>query len=103
MVTDRPHEESKDLYLDGSPLDALVWGTLVVRGVIVLLRRTKQVGTLLRSNGPIVLFFAYCALSILWADYPFVAFKRWVKGLGDVIMVLIVLTDSNRLLLFDDS
>ena len=53
--------------------------------------------SLLRSNGPIILFFAYCALSILWTDYPFVAFKRWVKAVGDVVMVLIVLTDSNRL------
>jgi O-antigen ligase len=34
-------------------------------------------------------------MSILWADYPGVAFKRWVKGLGDVVMVLVVLTERD--------
>ena len=76
---------------------ALVWGILFVAGAIVVLRRGPQITTLLRANGPIILFFAYCALSILWADHPFVAFKRWVKAVGDVVMVLIVLTDPNRL------
>ena len=44
---------------------------------------------------PILLFFLYCALSILWADYPFVAFKHWNKGIGDIVMVLIILTDPD--------
>ena len=42
---------------------------------------------------PILIFFPYCALSILWADYPLVAFKHWNKGIGDLVMVLVVLTD----------
>ena len=87
--------ELNDLYRDGSPLDALVWGTLLLAGLVVLARRVPRVGTLLRANLPIILFFLYCALSILWSDYPFIAFKRWVKALGDVTMILIVLTDEN--------
>ncbi len=35
-----------------------------------------------------------CATSILWSDFPDIAFKRWIKALGDIVMVLIVLTDS---------
>jgi len=54
----------------------------------------------LRANGPILLFFFYTALSIVWSDYPDVAFKRWIKGVGDIVMVLIVLTDPNRLTAF---
>jgi O-antigen ligase len=44
-------------------------------------------------NGPILVFFLYCAVSIVWSDYPDVAFRRWIKSLGDLVMVLIVVTD----------
>lgn len=90
-----PVTNSPDTYLDGSPLDRAVFGALLVAGLIVLFRRGREVATLLRSNWPILLFFSYCAVSAIWSDYPDVAFRRWVKGLGDVVMVLVVLTDAN--------
>ena len=40
-------------------------------------------------------FFLYCFISIIWSDFPFVAFKRWIKILGHPIMALIVLTEPN--------
>jgi O-antigen ligase len=43
------------------------------------------------------LFFLYCGASILWSDYPVVSFKRWVKSVGDPVMVMIVLTDPHPL------
>jgi O-antigen ligase len=92
-----PTIDSPEKYLEGSPVDALVYGTLLAAGLIVLVRRGRQVGLLLRANGPILLFFFYCALSTLWSDYPFVAFKRWTKAVGDVVMVLVLLTDPDRL------
>lgn len=79
--------------VEGSLIDRLVYMALEVLGLIVLLTRRRQVGRLLRANGPVVLFFLYCALSLLWSDYPDVAFKRWIKALGDLVMVLIVWTD----------
>lgn len=91
-----PTIDSPDKYLDGSPIDAVVWGTLLIAGVVVLFRRLPRTRELLRANGPILLFFAYCAISVLWSDYSFVAFKRWIKAAGDLVMVTIVLTDSNR-------
>src|SRR2546421_5311698 len=88
-----PPPDGSDPYLDGSPFDRFVFICLELSGLVVLILRSRQVGSLLRRNGPIVLFFFFCGLSIFWADYPFVAFKRWIKGLGDVVMILIVLTD----------
>jgi O-antigen ligase len=37
----------------------------------------------------------YCFISIAWSDFPFVAFKRWIKILGHPIMALIVLTEPD--------
>jgi len=34
------------------------------------------------------------AISFIWSDYPFVSLKRWIKAIGTVIMVLVVLTEQ---------
>jgi len=81
-----------DQYLDGSPLDRNVYLAFTVLGIGILSQR-QRVGRLLRANGPILLFFLYCASSALWSDFPDVTFKRWFKATGDLVMVLIVLTE----------
>ena len=80
---------------DGSPLDAAVFLALIVLGSVVLMRRRLVIGDLLRNNFWIVALMVYGLVSILWSDFPFIAFKRWVKALGHPIMALIVLTDPN--------
>src|SRR5260370_14240288 len=87
-----PVTDSPDRYLDGNPVDRAVFTGLLALGVTVLVARERQLGRLLRANGLILLFFCYGALSVLWSDYPAVSFKRWVKDLGDFVMILIVLT-----------
>lgn len=87
---------SSDQLLEGSPLDRNFYLFLQVAGVIVLLGRRTTVLRFLRSNSPILLFAFYCAVSVSWSDYPSVAFKRWIKLLGDFTMVLIVLTARDR-------
>jgi hypothetical protein len=37
----------------------------------------------------------FWALSVLWSDAPFIAFKRWSKDLGNVLVVLIILTEDD--------
>ena len=93
-ITDAASEESA--YTEGSPTDRLAYSGLLLAGLIVLVRRRQEVLGILRLNWPLAAFFLYCAVSIAWSDYPDVAFKRWIKALGDVVMVLIVLTDRDR-------
>src|SRR6516162_1172703 len=82
-------------YMEGSPLDRAILTLFLALGVMVVLGRTGKVGAILRANFPILLYFSYCLVSILWSDYPDIAFKRWFRALGDVVMVLIVLTDPD--------
>src|SRR2546430_15873252 len=90
-----PPTDQPDAYLEGSPIDRIVLTALLTLGLIVLLKRGQQVTRLLRANGPVLIFFTYCALSTLWSDYPDVSIKRWIKFVGNFVMVLIVLTDSH--------
>jgi len=91
-------EDQAQSYIDGSPLDRAILTVLLALGLFVLLKRQRQVGVLLRSNGPILLFFLYCAISILWSGYPDVAFKRWFRAIGDLVMILILLSETDWLL-----
>lgn len=86
---------SLEVYTEGSPIDAAAHGILIVAGLLILSLRLRQVGRFLRGNTALLLFFAYCALSIAWSDQPLVALKRWIKEVGDIAMVLVILTDLN--------
>ena len=88
--------DSPDKYLDGSPVDRAVLTVLLVFAVLVLIQRGAQVWALLRMNWPVLLFFTYCALSVCWSDYSGVAFKRWIKAVGNLAIVLVVLTEKDR-------
>ncbi len=83
-----------NVQLDGSPLDAAVFALLLAAAIIVLFWRGNRTRTFLTANWPILIYYSYCLVSISWAYYPDVAFKRWIKALEDVAMVLIVVTDG---------
>lgn len=86
---------ASDAFVEGNSLDAAIFAALLVVGSIVLLVRGQRVREIVGSNWPLIVFFTYCLLSVMWSDYPTVAFKRWTKELGDWVMVLVVLTELN--------
>jgi exopolysaccharide production protein ExoQ len=80
--------------LDGSPLDRTIFLILLVSGILVLYHRSHRTSVFSRASWPILIFFSYCLLSVLWSDFPDIAFRRWTKALGDLVMVLVVVTDN---------
>lgn len=82
-----------DLAAEGNPVDRVVYMSLLILGLLVLLVRKDRVARSVRHNWPVLLFFAYALVSMVWSDFPDVGFKRWTKALGDFVMVLIVWTD----------
>ncbi len=81
-------------YNEGSPLNAVSFFLLISAGAFVLLKRKVDWGRLLIRNKWVLLYFLYCGSSIIWSDYPFISLKRYVKELGNVIMVLVILTEE---------
>lgn len=82
-------------YDEGSPIDRNVLAGLMLMGVVVLASRSKRSVAFLKANAPVVAFFVYCGLSVLWSDHPDISIKRWFRSLGDLIMVMVVLTSPD--------
>jgi exopolysaccharide production protein ExoQ len=83
-----------ELLQEGSPVDAFSFGLLLAAAVVVLIRRGKRTRTLLAANGLLLFYFCYCLISISWAYYPGIGFKRWIKAISDLAMVFVVVTDG---------
>lgn len=80
--------------LDGSPTDAAIFEVLIIAGIIALFQRKNRTIAILKSNGPVLLYFFYCMISTAWSPIHGPAFKRWIKDLGDLVMVLIIATEA---------
>jgi hypothetical protein len=78
---------------EGNSVDKAVYGALIVAGVWVLARRHVRIGSIVMNNLPLALFLLYAGLSFMWSDVPAITFKRWVKAIGDPIMVLVLWSD----------
>jgi exopolysaccharide production protein ExoQ len=79
---------------EGNPIDRPILTILMVLGLTVLIKRRIDWAGVLKHNRLIFIFFIYMAISILWSDFPSVSIKRWLRTMGDVLMVLVTLTES---------
>mgnify|MGYP003564672862 CR=1 FL=1 len=82
-------------YTEGNPIDRNIYFVLIMLGLYMLSRRKISWREMIRNNVWLTLFIFYCFISILWSAYPFVAFKRWFLFVGEVIIILIILTDRD--------
>jgi exopolysaccharide production protein ExoQ len=80
---------------EGNPIDALIYFALIMTGLWVLNKRQASLMEFVHNNAWIVAFLLYCSLAILWSDYPFIAFKRWIKIIGHPVMALIIFTEPD--------
>lgn len=80
----------------GSPIDRTVFSILLVASIWCLARRKLPWGDILHKNRWFVALIVFAGVSLLWSDYPFVSFKRWVRGLGAAAAALIVVTEKDQ-------
>lgn len=95
MVRPTDATERAESYMEGSPIDRTILIVLIACAMVTLWRRKEATAAILRRNAPIILFLLYCLISVFWAEFPVVSFKRWIRAVGDVMMILVVLTDSH--------
>lgn len=82
-----------NIQLDGSPLDAAIFGVLLIAAIAVIVRRGQRALSFMTVNWPILIYFFYCLISVAWSYHPDVALKRWIKSIADLAMCLVIVTD----------
>jgi exopolysaccharide production protein ExoQ len=87
--------ESPGYSLEGSPIDALFFLSMIVAASVVVANRKLDWGAFLSRNWPILLLYFYLLVSVLWAADPLVSFKRWFKEAGNISVALVILTEKN--------
>src|SRR5229473_1055462 len=80
---------------EGNALDRSIFALLILVALVILGSRSFQWGNFVARNFALVAFVFFALMSILWSDFPFVAFKRWFRGLGDYLVILLVLSDPD--------
>jgi O-antigen ligase len=85
--------QAADALEDGNPLDRTIFLVLILLAIGVLIFRSLPWAELFARNLALMGFLAFALISVAWSDYPFVAFKRWFRDLGNYLMILVVLSD----------
>ena len=83
--------------LEGNPLDLMVYTLMILASMAIVSRRGLALGRFISANKSIILYFLILGATILWAEYPFVTFKRWIKETGAIFVILIILTEDDPL------
>jgi exopolysaccharide production protein ExoQ len=86
-------------YVEGHPY-TITFVVLMILGGLILYARRSALSAFMKENKLILLLYCVIGLSILWSYYPWISLKRWVKTIGSLEMVLIMLTEPDPLASF---
>jgi exopolysaccharide production protein ExoQ len=77
---------------EGNLVEGLISLSLIVSAVAVLMRRRVSLATVIEENRWLFVCYLFWLVSLSWSDYPVITAKRLFKDLGNVAMVLVLLT-----------
>jgi exopolysaccharide production protein ExoQ len=80
---------------EGSAIDQGFLIVLMCLAAFILRKRNFRLTQWWSGNLWLFLFLLFCGISIAWSDFPWVAFKRWVRAIGSLMVIFVVLTESN--------
>jgi len=80
---------------EGSPLDRSIYLVLILLAFGILMSRSFKWEKFCVANVALMALLSFALLSVLWSDFPFIAFKRWFRDLGTYVVILVVLSDPH--------
>ncbi len=86
---------SPDDFAAGSPLERNILLVLMGASIAIVARRRVRWSSLLARNAAPLLLFALMAASILWSSVPWVSTKRFIKAIGLLGVLAVLLTDAD--------
>jgi exopolysaccharide production protein ExoQ len=82
---------------EGNPVDRAIFFGLILLALGILISRSFKWDILFGRNLALMAFLLFALLSVIWSDFPFVAFKRWFRDLGNYLVILVALSDPHPL------
>jgi len=79
---------------EGSAADRIILVVLVLLSLLVVRSRGVSLLRVAKSNFWLFALYFYIGLSVIWSDYSFVSFKRWIRAVGPVFVGIILLTEN---------
>jgi len=80
---------------EGGSIDRIFLITLITITSLVLSQRKVNWHKIYKGNAWILILYAYMLISIVWTESPLISLKRWFRTLGDLMVVMVILTESN--------
>lgn len=90
-------DSTSDPDLSGSPMDRVLLTGLLVLGLWILKKRSARTSIILNRNKWVLALFLYMSLSICWSNFPEISARRAVRSAGTLVMVLLILTETDVL------
>lgn len=85
------------VWQEGSPVDRTIDLMLIGLAIAILFARSFNWSSFFARNVALIVFLAFGLVSIVWSDFPFIAFKRWFRDIGSYFLILVILSDPNPL------
>jgi O-antigen ligase len=79
--------------LQGSP-EGFLYSALVLAGILLLVRSRFDWRDFIAANPVLVLLYLLILASVLWSEVPFITLKRFIKTVGVLVMVVVLLHDA---------
>jgi len=81
--------------LEGNPFELTILLLQFITAVVVVHKRNQSWLSVLKDNPGITAFYLFLFLTVSWSPFPFVTFKRCVKDIGSLTIVLLILTEPS--------
>ena len=81
--------------VEGSPIDAVFLLFLILIGLRILYQRRVSISGIIKNNKALFALCGFALISIIWAEAPLIAFKRWTKWFGSLVLVLTILSEAD--------
>lgn len=82
---------------EGNPLDRSIDLALILLAIGILTSRSFNWSGFFARNVALMAFLFFALLSVMWSDFPFIAFKRWFRDLGNYMVILVAVSDPHPL------
>lgn len=78
---------------EGNSLDRIISSGLILMAIGILVSRSFKLDAFFANNLALTAFLCFALMSVLWSDYPLISLKRWLRDLGNYLVILVALSD----------